>query len=116
MFVLRFTPSGLADVRSLPKNVKNSLRKELFAKLSKDPQGCSQQLHGELAGYWSFHWRQYRVVLRVFPDRQAVVIVGIGKHSREVREDVYRRLEALVDRGKLAELVLVSLRGFSERP
>jgi len=52
-------------------------------------------------------------VLRVFRELGVIAIVGAGKHSPDVRADVYRRLEALVEKGKAAERVLSTLRGFS---
>ena len=57
MFVLKFTDFGLADVRALPKNVKNSLKKELRNKVAQNPEACSEELHGPLKDYRSFHFR-----------------------------------------------------------
>jgi len=54
LYVLRFTSAGLADVKSLPKNVRNTLQRELLSKVAKDPEGCSQGLRGELEGFRSF--------------------------------------------------------------
>ena len=113
MFVLKFTDFGLADVRTLPKNVKNSLKKELRNKVAQNPEACSEELHGPLKDYRSFHFRGYRVVYRIFHQLKAVAIVGIGTHSGDARADIYRRLEVLAGSGKVAESVLLSLRGFS---
>jgi hypothetical protein len=41
-----------------------------------------------------------------------VAIAGLGKHSKDVKKDVYKRLESLVSQGKLAEKILATLRGF----
>ena len=111
MYVLKFTEFELADVRRLPKNTRNALKKELLNKIATDPEGHSEGLQGALRGYRSFHWRDYRGVFRVFPGLQAVAVVGIGKHA--AKADIYRRLEVLVSSGQLADKVLVSLRGFS---
>jgi mRNA-degrading endonuclease RelE of RelBE toxin-antitoxin system len=113
LFVLKFTDFGLADVRALPKNVRNSLKKELRNKVAPDPEACSEELHGPLKDYRSFHFRGYRIIYRVFPQLKAVAMVGIGMHSKDARADIYRRLEVLVGRGKIAESVLLSLKGFS---
>ncbi|MBI3668143.1 MAG: type II toxin-antitoxin system RelE/ParE family toxin [Acidobacteria bacterium] len=114
MYTIKFHPLGLADVKSLPKNTKNALRKQLLERLGTDPEGCSTELQGELKHFRSFHWRKYRVVFRVFHDLRAVAIVGVGKHSSDQAKDVYHRLELLVSGAKMAEKVLVSLRGFTE--
>ena len=115
MFVLKFTDFGLADVKALPKNVRNALKKELLKKVSKDPTGCSEGLSGPLRDFRSFHFGSHRVVYRVFEDFKAVTIVGIGAHSPKAKADIYRKLEALAETGRVAESILVSLRGFSVR-
>jgi len=110
LYAVKFTRYGLADVKALPKNVKNGLRKQLAGTLAREPLRCSEELRGPLAGFRSFHWRGYRVVFRVFPALRAVAIAGVGKHSKSAREDIYRRLEALVKTASLADSVLVTLR------
>lgn len=116
MYAVKFTRCGLADVKALPKNVKNGLRKQLAGTLARDPVGCSEELQAPLTGFRSFHWRQYRIVFRVFPALRVVAIAGVGKHSKSAREDIYRRLEALVKTASLADSVLVSLRGLLDGP
>src|SRR6266508_5853596 len=103
LFVLKFTDFGLADVKALPKNVRNALKKELLKKVSKDPKGCSENLSGPLKEFRSFHFGKHRVVYRVFEDLRAVAIVGIGAHSANAKADIYRRLEVLVGTGRVAE-------------
>ncbi len=112
-YSLKFTDAGKADVVSLPQASKNSLRKELLSRLAVNPYGCSVALREPLKGYRSFRWRDYRVVFMVFEDLQAVAIAGIGKRLSQSKQDVYRRLEALAREGKLAEKILVTLRGFT---
>jgi mRNA-degrading endonuclease RelE of RelBE toxin-antitoxin system len=114
VYILKFTDAGLEDVRALPKNVQNALRKELISKIRRDPVGCSRELQGPLEQFRSFHWRDYRVVYRIFPGQRVVAIVGIGRHSPDARIDIYRRLETAVSSGKLAETILLALRGFTE--
>ena len=50
MYAVKFTPYGLADVKALPKNVKNGLRKQLAGTLARDPVGCSEELQGAAGG------------------------------------------------------------------
>ena len=114
MFVLRFTDSGLADVRALPKNVRNALKKELLTKVSIDSESCSEALHGPLAEFRSFHFGAHRVIYRVFRNLKAVAIVAVGTHSADAKADIYRRLEVVARSGEVAESLLVSLRGFSK--
>jgi mRNA-degrading endonuclease RelE of RelBE toxin-antitoxin system len=114
MYVIKFTDDGLEDVRRLPKNVRNALKAEMRSKLAVNPTGCGEALQNVLNGWYSYHYRGYRVVYKVFEDLRAVGVVGIGKHDPSLAKDIYRRLEASARQGKLAESVLVALRGFSE--
>ncbi|MBZ5706874.1 MAG: type II toxin-antitoxin system RelE/ParE family toxin [Acidobacteriia bacterium] len=110
---IQFTDDGLNDVKSLPKNVRNSLAKELKNKLAPDPVGCSEELRDPLAGWRSYHYGNYRVVFRFDQDLQIIAVAGIGKHSSQAVQDIYKKLELLAKQGRLAESVLATLRGFS---
>ncbi len=114
MYILKFTDDGLADVKNLPKNVRNALRKVLRDNVAKDPCTCSKPLNEPLKGYRSFTWEDYRIIYRVFEDLKAVAVVGIGQRDAQSSTNVYKRLEVLAEGGRLAEKVLLSLRGFSE--
>jgi mRNA-degrading endonuclease RelE of RelBE toxin-antitoxin system len=114
VYIIKFTDEGLQDVKDLPKHVKNSLKKELVEKVQRDPVGCAEELQGILAGWYSFHYYEYRVIYRIFDDLSAVSIAGIGRHDPDANVDIYRRLESVMQNGKLAESVLITLRGFTE--
>ena len=89
MFVLRFTDSGLADVKALPKNVRNALKKELLTKVSANPENCSEALHGPLAEFRSFHFgasgsksrnvREGRMLRRDIA--RILTVIGEGRHA-----------------------------------
>jgi len=115
MYQIQFTDDALQDVRALAKNVRNSLSKELRNKLAKDPEGCSEKLREPLTGWRSFHSGRYRVVFRLYKDIKVIAIAGIGTHSSQATQDIYRKLELLARRGRLAEDVLATLRLFSRR-
>jgi mRNA-degrading endonuclease RelE of RelBE toxin-antitoxin system len=106
-----FTTDALRDVKNLPKNVRNSLKKEFKKKIDVDPIGCSGPLTGRLEEFRSFHHGDYRVVYRVFAALGAVSVVGIGRKDVAHQAEIYKELEALAQKGKLAEAVLRSLRG-----
>lgn len=113
MYRVQFTDDGLADVKALPKNVRNFLRKEIGEKLARDPRGCSIELREPLRDWRSFSCQKYRVVFRVYDDRKVVAIAGVGKRLPQSRQDIYKKLERLAAEGRLAEKVLRTLRGFS---
>ena|ERR1700732_718198 len=115
-YELKFTRDAVADLKTIiPKHLKGPLRKQLLAKVATDPVACSHELRQELQGYRSFTWQEYRVVYKIFDDIRAVAVVGVGLRSPQSSENIYRRLERLARTGELAQGVLFSLRGFTER-
>jgi mRNA-degrading endonuclease RelE of RelBE toxin-antitoxin system len=114
VYVLKFTGEALADIKAIPKQLKGPLKSALLEKVAVDPNRCSHELYGELIGYSSFTWREYRVVYRVFDHLKAVAVVGLGLRSAQSKENIYRRLETLARTGKLAQGLLFSLRGFTK--
>jgi mRNA-degrading endonuclease RelE of RelBE toxin-antitoxin system len=115
LYTSKFTDEALADIRRLPKNVRNALRDEFKNKIHVDPAGCSEPLEGLLADYRSFHYGDYRVICRVFEDIQAVSVVGVGKKDRDHHAEIYRQLEALAANGKLAQAVLDTYRALGKK-
>ncbi len=105
MYGIGFTAEAHSDIKALPKNVRNSLRKEI-EKLAADPVGPSLNLRDPLQGWRSYHWRGYRIIFAVLEDRETVVIAAVGKRLPQSQADVYRRLEGLAKEGKLAEAIL----------
>lgn len=102
----KFTPDALDNLKELPKNVKNALKKEFEKKLHVDPTGCSVALSGDLKQYRSFHFGEYRVVFQVFEDIKAITVVGIGPKDANHHAEIYKQLEMLAKSGKLAATVL----------
>jgi mRNA interferase RelE/StbE len=108
-----FTDDALKDVKKLPKNVRNALKKEFEKKIHVNPFSCSEELSGILGHYRSFHYGDYRVVYRVFQDIRVVSVVGLGKKNKDHRTDLYEHLEDLAKRGRLAEAVLETYRSIA---
>jgi len=112
-----FTEDALNDVKRLPKNVRTALKKEFEKKIHVDPFSCSEELSGILGHYRSFHYGDYRIVYRVFEDIRIISVVGLGKKNKDHRTDLYKRLEDLANRGRLADAVLETYRRISpEKP
>jgi mRNA-degrading endonuclease RelE of RelBE toxin-antitoxin system len=105
---------ALEDIKRLPKNVRNALKKQFENKIHIDPIGCSEPLTGVLAAYRSFHYGSYRVVYRVFEDVKTISVVGLGKKDKDHRTDLYRKLEVLAEKGRLAEAILESYRSIAD--
>jgi mRNA-degrading endonuclease RelE of RelBE toxin-antitoxin system len=115
VYSIQFTADGLKDAKNLPKNVRNSLAKDLRSKLAKDPEGCSEELREPLAEWRSFHSGKYRVIFKLYKELKIVAVAGIGKHAPQASQDIYRRLALLAKSGRLAEGILATLRSFSRR-
>jgi mRNA-degrading endonuclease RelE of RelBE toxin-antitoxin system len=113
LYRFKFTDEALADVKQLPKNVANALKKEFQKKISTNPIGSSEPLFGMLEAYRSFHYGDYRVVYRVFEDILAIAVVGIGKKDKTHQTDLYLRLQELAKKGRLAEAILETYRVIS---
>jgi len=111
-YKIQFTADGLKDAKHLPKGARNSLAKELKNKLAKEPLSCSEELREPLAGWRSFHCGKYRVIFKLYPQIKRIAVSGIGQHSSQATRDIYRKLELLAKRGRLAEDILAALRGF----
>ncbi len=103
----------MKDAKDLPKNVRNSIAKALKNKLVVDPLLCSEELREPLAGWLSFHCGKYRVIFKLYEQLKLIAVAGIGQHSSQPTRDIYRKLELLAKRGRLAEDILAALRGFS---
>lgn len=110
MYTIRFIKPAANDVKSLPKNVRNSLRGELEKIVSANPVDCSEELTGPLSGFRSYHFGEYRVVYKISSGHNLVVIIGIGKKNADHSAVIYKSLESMAKAGKLAGTVLENLR------
>ena len=113
MHCSKFTDEAVENIKRLPKNVKNALKKEFEKKIHVDPIGCSEPLTGLLEGFRSFHFEDYRVVYKVIEDVRTVAVVAIGKKNKGHQTDLYKRLEALAKTGRLAKAVLETYRSIA---
>ena len=107
MYSLHLESSAIEDLKKLPRNVRNRLKKEIPKRLASDPVGASKALTGLLEGFYSCHVRQHRVVFMIVEEQ--VWIVGIGEHSNNPHSDIYRKLEELRERGEIAGKILSAL-------
>ena len=110
MYVSKFTNDALEDIRSLPKNVRNALKREFEKKIHQNPIACSEPLTGPLAAFRSFHFRNYRVIYRVHEELKTIAVVGVGKKDKTHHAEIYIKLEQLAKSGKLADEFLRAIR------
>lgn len=109
-FELRYTSDAAADIRALDGSVRNQLRKVLEKKLAVEPEGYGLPLRGSLAGYWKHQFSNHRVIYRIYPERNVVVVCAVGVRKQGDAEDIYRQLESVAKTGRLAEQLASVLR------
>jgi len=110
MYQAKFTSDAKDTIRALPKNIRNSLRKKLETIVCINPETCAEELTGPLTGFRSYHYEDYRVIYKVFPEMKQIAVVGVGKKDASRHAEIYKHLENLAAAGKLADNVLGNLR------
>ena len=115
MYSSTFTAEALDNVKKLPKNIRNALKKEFEKTLHVDPVGCSVRLSDPLEEYRGFHFDEYRVVFKVFEDIKVIAVVGVGKKDANHHAEIYRHLESLAKSGKLAATMLETYRSLNPK-
>jgi len=109
-FELRYTAAAAADIRALDGSVRKQLRKVLEKKLAVNPEGYGLPLRGALANYWKHEFGNHRVVYRIYLERRVVAVCAVGVRKQGDAEDIYRRLAAVAETGRLAEQIAAVLR------
>lgn len=74
------------DIPALPKSTKVLIKKAIEERLMIDPVGFGKPLRYSLKGHRRLRVGDYRVVYRIEPATNTVIIVAI-KHRSEVYED-----------------------------
>ena len=110
MYFSRFTNDAIEDIRALPKNARNRLKREFQKKILQNPVACSELLIGPLTAFRSFHFLNYRAIYRVYEDLKMIAVVGIGKKDKAHFAEIYEKLEQLAKSGKLADEFLRAIR------
>jgi mRNA-degrading endonuclease RelE of RelBE toxin-antitoxin system len=113
VWIIEFTPSAKIDVRSIPKGLRQSLRKRLEEVVAVNPENCSEELTGPLAEFRSHHFEEYRIIYKILPTHHKVVVVGVGEKNADHHAEIFKNLEGLANAGKLAESILASMRVIS---
>ncbi len=86
---LIYHPEVRDDLRHIPRNIKESLRKAIENRLAFDPLLYGRPLRQSLKGHRKLRVGEYRIIYRVSGDD--VIILKIG-HRREVYEQVLDRV------------------------
>ena len=73
------------DVKALPKNIKERIRKAIEDRLILDPLKFGEPLRYSMKGYRKLRVGDFRIIYKI--EKQFVVILKIGH-----RKEVYRKL------------------------
>jgi mRNA-degrading endonuclease RelE of RelBE toxin-antitoxin system len=109
-FELRYTADAAADIRGLDGSVKKQLRKVLEKKLAVNPEGYGLPLRGALANYWKHEFGNHRIIYRIYLEQRVVAVCAVGVRKQGDAEDIYRKLAAVAETGRLAEQIAAVLR------
>ena len=101
-FEIKFTLDGLKGVQSLDGSIKRKLKNALNKKLASDPLGYGTPLRSPLVKYYKHEFATHRIIYRVYPARNLVVICAVGPRKSGDVQDVYEQLEKLVQFGRIA--------------
>jgi mRNA-degrading endonuclease RelE of RelBE toxin-antitoxin system len=104
-FEIKFTLDGLKDVQGLDGSVKRKLKNTLDKKLATDPLGYGTPLRAPLVNYYKHEFATHRIIYRVYPARNLVVICAVGSRKSGDVEDVYAQFNKLVQSGRIAEQI-----------
>lgn len=74
------------DIPDLPKSVKMTIKRAIESRLMIDPIGYGKPLRYSLKGHRRLRVGDYRIVYRIEPDQNNVVVIAI-KHRKNVYED-----------------------------
>jgi len=94
MYELIIPDSVSKDVKHLDHPIQKALRDTHFPRIKDNPRRA-EILHGSLKGVWSYHFRfgraQYRIAYEILEERQAILLLMIGKRG-DFYEALLRRL------------------------
>lgn len=109
-FELRYTADAAKDIQGLDGSVRKQLRKVLEKKLAVDPEGYGLPLRGALANYWKHEFGNHRIVYRIYLEQRVVAVCAVGVRKHGDAEDIYRKLAAVAETGRLAEQIAAVIR------
>jgi mRNA-degrading endonuclease RelE of RelBE toxin-antitoxin system len=109
-FELRFTADAAANIRGLDGSVRKQLRKVLEKKLAVNPEGYGLPLRGALANYWKHEFGNHRIIYRIYSQLRVVAVCAVGVRKQGDAEDIYRKLAAVAETGRLAEQIAAVLK------
>jgi mRNA-degrading endonuclease RelE of RelBE toxin-antitoxin system len=101
-FAIKFTLDGLKDLQHLDGSIKRKLKNTLDKKLASDPLGYGTPFRSPLVNYYKHEFATHRVIYRIYPDRNLIVICAVGPRKSGDVQDVYDQFNKIVQSGRVA--------------
>jgi mRNA-degrading endonuclease RelE of RelBE toxin-antitoxin system len=102
LYAIKFTLDGLKDVQRLDGSIRRKLKTTLNKKLASDPLSYGTRLRAPLVNYYKHEFTTHRIIYRVYPARNLVVICAVGPRKGGDVQDVYEQFSKLVQSGRIA--------------
>jgi mRNA-degrading endonuclease RelE of RelBE toxin-antitoxin system len=90
------------DVQRLDGSFKRKRKHTVNRKLASDPLSYGMPLRAPLVSYYKQEFAAHRIIYRVYPGRNLVVICAVGPRKRGDVQDVYEQFSKLVQSGRVA--------------
>lgn len=78
------------DIPKLPKNKRNSIKKNIITKLAQRPEIFGKPLQNTLKGYWRLRIGDYRIIFKIKGNTVYILIIA---HRSTVYINVFKRLQ-----------------------
>ena len=82
-------PAAQRDLKKLPAQVRHAVFNSHLPKIVAAPKSVGEPLHGELNGFWSYHFGhrpEYRVLYAIDTEAQVVSVVFVGTRENAYKE------------------------------
>jgi mRNA-degrading endonuclease RelE of RelBE toxin-antitoxin system len=115
VYEIKFTLDGLKDVQRLDGSIKRKLKNTLNKKLASNPLGYGTPLRAPLVNYYKHEFATHRMIYRVYPARNLVVICAVGPRKSGDVQDVYEQFSKLVQSGRVAAQIQTVLQSILKK-
>jgi mRNA-degrading endonuclease RelE of RelBE toxin-antitoxin system len=115
VYEIKFTLDGLKDVQRLDGSIKRKLKNTLNKKLASNPLGYGTPLRAPLVNYYKHEFATHRIIYRVYPARNLVVICAVGPRKSGDVQDVYEQCSKLVQSGRVAAQIQTVLQSILKK-
>ncbi|HWK89235.1 MAG TPA: type II toxin-antitoxin system RelE/ParE family toxin [Longimicrobium sp.] len=93
-FAVFFGAQAQKELRKLGRSAAAEIITQVEKKLTRDPAGYGDRLHGELVDYYKLRVSGFRVVYKIIDERVWVVVLAVGKRNEGNVDNIYDSVTA----------------------